>query len=343
MVLLKGEKIEKSFLVAKILDSIDFKVYNNQSIGIIGKSGAGKSTLLRCLSTLELVDSGLIFFKDQSFQNICEDHLRKIRKQFGFIFQHPNLLSNKTVLENILLPFYLFGKNNKEHEERAFYLLKMIKMEDKIKAYPSTLSGGQKQRVAIARALMTKSNLIFCDEFTSALDPHTTDEMLELVRGLKDQLGFSIIFITHDMKVLKNLADYVYVLHEGKVVEKGPIKSIVGCPAHPVTQSFLGTLFHDSIPDFLKEKITPVYEEGAHLVLQLVFHSQSATQPLIATLVRQWGIMPNIIGGSLNTVAHESLGHLIISLPYEIQKLDEIFSFFTHHDVTFKKEGFIRW
>ena len=209
-------------------------------LGIIGRSGAGKSTLIRCLNGLERPDSGEVFIEGREISRLGERELQPLRRRIGMIFQHFNLLSAKTVEDNVALPLKIEGRPKAERLARAAELLDLVGLSEKAKAYPSSLSGGQKQRVGIARALAARPALLLSDEATSALDPETTRSILALLKDINRQLGLTILLITHEMEVIRSIADRVAVIDAGRIVEQGPVWSVFAEPRSEITRSLLG-------------------------------------------------------------------------------------------------------
>ncbi len=212
------------------MEDISFTIDAGDVLGIIGRSGAGKSTLLRCLNGLERLDSGRIWFDGQDIATLSERDLRAARQRMGMIFQHFNLLSAKTVINNVTLPLKLSGVGRAARAKRGMELLELVGLADHAAAYPARLSGGQKQRVGIARALACAPKLLLCDEATSALDPETTLSILDLLRGINRDLGLTIILITHEMNVVRQIADRVLVLAAGTIVEQGRTQDVFRNP-----------------------------------------------------------------------------------------------------------------
>lgn len=231
--------LSRRFGGTQALEDISFTLGRGQVLGIIGRSGAGKSTLLRCLNGLERPDSGKIIISGTDIADKTEAELRAVRQRIGMIFQHFNLLSSRTALENVALPLKLNGIPRAARFARARELLELVGLADKASAYPARLSGGQKQRVGIARALASEPSLLLCDEATSALDPETTQSILELLRGINRKLGLTIILITHEMNVARQIADRVLVLSHGRIVEEGPATEILSAPQAEETKLML--------------------------------------------------------------------------------------------------------
>lgn len=220
--------------VVDALHDVSFSVERGDIYGIIGLSGAGKSTLVRCMNLLEVPTSGKVIVKGKDLLTLSKEELRLERQKIGMIFQHFNLLEQRNVIDNICFPLEIRGISKVKRLERARELLKIVGLEDKEKAYPAQLSGGQKQRVAIARVLANDPDILLCDEATSALDPRTTQTILELLQRINRQSGITIVVITHEMRVVKQICNHVAVLHKGFLKEKGTVKEVF---EHPKTSA----------------------------------------------------------------------------------------------------------
>lgn len=344
---LKVEGICKTFRQSyhseTVLSDVSFEVTKGSIVGIIGKSGAGKSTLLRCLNGLEKPESGKIYFKDIDITSLKAHDLRLLRQEIGVVFQSFNLLSSRTVFQNVALPLELLGIKESGQKDKIEQILKLVGLFHKRDAYPSQLSGGQRQRVAIARALIVDATLLLCDEFTSALDPHTTIEILELLQELNKSLGITIVFVTHDINVVKEIAQKVCVLDHGKIVEKGPVEKIFINPSHPVTKELLSELLKDNLPEFIQHKLHPEGQENDELVLKLVFNNQTSTRPIIAELIQFWKVPLNIMSGNLDHIGQETFGHLVVSLKHNSISSDKIITFLKENHVEVQQLGYIKW
>ena len=231
--------VRRRFGETPALDGISLTVRKGEIFGIIGRSGAGKSTLIRCLNGLERADSGEIHIDGRDIAGLAEQELQPLRRRIGMIFQHFNLLSAKTVEENIALPLKIEGVAKSERLQRARELLDLVGLSDKAKAYPASLSGGQKQRVGIARALAARPALLLSDEATSALDPETTRSILSLLKDINRKLGLTILLITHEMSVIRAVTDRVVVLEHGRIVEQGETEHVFAAPKAELTQRLL--------------------------------------------------------------------------------------------------------
>lgn len=287
------------------LKEIHLLVKKGDVFGIIGMSGAGKTTLMRCLTALERPTEGGVFISGEEITALSGPPLRRARKKIGMIFQHFNLFSSRTVLDNIAYPLELEGVSREQRIERSRELLALVGLAAKESAYPAQLSGGEKQRVAIARALVNNPDVLLCDEATSALDPRTTHAILELLSKLNERLGLTIILITHEMEVIKQICTHVAVLEHGEVVEQGPVEELFARPKHPTTQRFLQNMIHE-FPEHLKK-------ENA-LLLRLSFTKGTAQQPIISRMLRQHAVEVNILLGGIDVLKTETIGNLIVEL-----------------------------
>jgi D-methionine transport system ATP-binding protein len=290
------------------LDNISLIIERKDIYGIIGLSGAGKSTLIRCLARLVAPSFGKILFHGIDFACLNKDELRRFRKKTGMIFQHFNLLSSRTVTGNIAYPLEIADVPKEEQERRINELLGLVGLEEKKTAYPSQLSGGEKQRVGIARALANNPEVLFCDEATSALDPKTTKEILNLLTNINRKLGVTIVLITHEMEVIKQICNKVAVIEQGKIVEEGLVIEVFSEPKHPTTKHFLQKSSHEIPPGFFKGIST-----GCKL-LRLTFKGKVAGEPIISELIRRFNVDANILLGWIDRLQSLTLGTLIIEM-----------------------------
>lgn len=301
------ENLTKRFGANLALKGLDLCVNRGEIYGIIGMSGAGKSTLIRCLTCLEKPSEGHIFLRGEELTALSAQELRAARKQMGMIFQHFNLFSARNAFENITYPLEIEGVSSRERQKRADELLSLVGLKGKGGHYPAQLSGGEKQRVAIARALANRPSILLCDEATSALDPQTTHSILELLRSLNETLGLTILLITHEMEVIKQICTHVAVLEQGEIVEQGSTIDLFTTAKHRTTQRFLQNLTHD-LPDYLLQR-----GEGRE-VLRLSFTGESASQPIICRLMRQFQVDVNILLGGIDRLRTDIVGNLVITL-----------------------------
>jgi D-methionine transport system ATP-binding protein len=290
--------VSKRFGATPAIDGVSFEVRRGEIVGVIGRSGAGKSTLIRCLNGLEKSDSGRIEVLGEDIAPLGERELRRVRLRVGMIFQHFNLLSSKTVADNIALPLKIAGRSPSERHERVRALLWLVGLEDKADAYPARLSGGQKQRVGIARALAADPAILLSDEATSALDPETTASILTLLRDINRKLGLTIVLITHEMSVLRAIAGRVIVLDHGRIIEQGEPGAVFANPQAALTRRLLTSARHDA-PDSkdrdwfasLAEDWTP----GFDTVFRVMLEGELAKRPVLAELTSETGALPVIL------------------------------------------------
>lgn len=329
-----------------MLKGVSLSVNKGEIYGIIGRSGAGKSTLLRCLNGLETPNSGEIYIEQQSLLHTTEPERRKILHKIGTVSQNYNLLSRRTVLQNIALPLEFSGTSPDEITLKTREMAALVGLQDKHDAYPSQLSGGQRQRVAIARALVSDVSLLLCDEFTSSLDPETSLEILSLLQNLNQRLGVTIILITHDMSVVREICHHVCVLDKGIMVESGPVETVLITPQHPVTRSLISNLWMKDLPRTIVECLHEDPQDRDHAVLQLIFSNRSVQQPIIASAVETFHAPINIITANIDHIRDAAFGSLIITLPTQSTKdqkpmLPEILAYFQAHHVSTEILGFI--
>jgi len=287
--------------VVRALDHISLHVAPGEIFGVVGPSGAGKSTLIRCVNLLERPTEGEVTVNGQTLTSLPEADLRRARQQIGLIFQHFNLLSSRTVAGNVAFPLEITGCEKSRRQARVEELLDLVGLTEKANAYPAQLSGGQKQRVGIARALATEPRVLLSDEATSALDPQTTMSILSLLKDLNRRLGLTILLITHEMEVVKQICDHVAILNEGRIVEEGAVHDLIVDPDSRLSQAFF-----------------PRGEEVIHTpgttCAAVTFVGEAADRPVLASLVRRFNIDVNIMGGSIQVIGGRRIGRLQIEL-----------------------------
>ena len=307
---------------------VDLEIKQGEIYGIIGFSGAGKSTLVRCINLLERPTSGKVFLNDIELTSLASKNLREARKKIGMIFQQFNLLASRTVFQNIAYPLKYTGMSEKDIQIRVLELLALVDLTDKEKAYPSQLSGGQKQRVAIARALASNPQILLCDEATSALDPQTTRSILKLLKKLNVELGLTIVVITHEMQVVKEICDKVAVMEKGCVVEKGDVFAIFASPNKKVTEDFINTTSNLSkIDELLEENSDVVALKEGECILKLKYLKKIASEALISQIARKFDIDVNIMFGDIEIIAGSPLGGMVVIVSGEAGKIDEAIQF----------------
>ena len=296
------------------LQALSFEVSRAEVFGIIGRSGAGKSTLLRTINALERPSSGRVLVDGTDVATLDEDALVALRRRIGMIFQHFNLLSSRTVYENVALPLQAAGWRPALVRARVDELLALVGLADKSGAYPAQLSGGQKQRVGIARALVHEPEILLCDEATSALDPETTQSILELLRTINRKLGITIVLITHEMSVIREIADRVLVLEQGRIAELGEVWKVFGNPQHPATRALLAPLQH-GLPDDLRQRLLPDAPAGRHeRILQLTYRGEDGLEPDFPRIAQALGGRVRLLHGGVDRIQGHAQGQLLIAL-----------------------------
>ncbi len=273
------------------LKHVSLSIETGDIYGIIGMSGAGKSTLVRCMNFLEVPSEGKVLIDGKSLSEFSPKELRKEREKIGMIFQHFNLLMQKNVLEKRLLPTVHPGEEKAEARAKALELLEIVGLADRAKAYPAQLSGGQKQRVAIARALASDPQILLCDEATSALDPQTTSSILELLQDINQKFGITIVIITHQMSVVREICTHVAIMKDGEVKEQGLVEEIF---SHPKSQVAKELISKDSGNDVESKKLTQSEIQDGEIV-RIVFSENSAFEPVIANLISTFHEPVNIL------------------------------------------------
>lgn len=289
------------------LDGVDLHVREGEVYGVIGQSGAGKSSLIRCVNLLERPTAGTVSVAGQDLTALAgrgsraSKDLRRARSRIGMVFQHFNLLSSRTVKDNVELPLEILGLSGAERSRKALELLDLVGLADKAKSYPAQLSGGQKQRVGIARALAGDPKVLLSDEATSALDPETTRSILKLLRDLNQQLGLTVLLITHEMDVVKSVCDSAALMENGRIVESGTVTELLATPGSELAAA-LFPVSGDATGD-------------NRTVVDVTFHGEAATQPVISQLSRTYNIDISILGAAMDTVAGKQVGRMRIELP----------------------------
>ncbi len=317
--ILKLDKVSKSYKVASkkkqaesfALGDISFKLMHSEILGLIGKSGAGKSTLLRCLNLLEKPSSGKVIFKEEDLNTLSPSDLRMARQKIGMIFQQFNLLSSRNVFGNVSLPLELAGVSKDKIKAKVDELLGFVGLSDYKIKYPDQLSGGQKQRVAIARALALDPEVLLCDEATSALDPETTKEILQLLKRANTKFKVSIILITHQMEVVKQICHRVGVLDAGKLVEIGSVIGVFMKPKSAAAKKLSQELFTLHLPAELANKLHKTAKKGSQPIIKSIFVGKSAQIPVASVLLEKFGIKTNIIQADLGQVNDQTVGFTV--------------------------------
>lgn len=305
---------EKTEGVAAV-DGVSLAVNAGEIVGIIGRSGAGKSTLVRLINGLETPTSGSVTVGGVAISSLDARGAREARRAIGMVFQHFNLLASRTAADNIALPLEIIGLPKDEIRARVAELLGLVGLTAERDRYPSELSGGQKQRVGIARALAAKPKVLLCDEATSALDPETTHQILDLLARIRRELKLTIMLITHEMAVIKAIADRVVVLERGRVIEEGTTFGIFSAATHPTTRSFLSTLGGASLPESIASRLTQERPPHGQAVVRITFTGPQADQPVLSRITRVLGVDITIVSGQVETIGGRGFGTLIVTVP----------------------------
>lgn len=323
------------------LKNINLTVAPGEIVGVIGKSGAGKSTLIRCVNLLERPTSGSVRVNNVELTDLNPAELRQARHQIGMIFQHFNLLSTRTVFDNVAFPLTLLKKPKNEIDRTVSLLLEKVGLSERCDAYPNQLSGGQKQRVAIARALATKPRVLLCDEMTSALDPETTEDILKLIRTINQELGLSILCITHEMSVIKTIADRVAVIDQGEIVECAGIVDLFKTPQKNITKRLIQSVQKSELPRELQEQLhfEPMVDD--QVVLRLTFLGHATLEPVINEFMRQTKVRVNILQASIEQLRRELIGKMIIAMQLEKKELEMVTKFLEKKGVVVEVMGYV--
>lgn len=327
------ENISKTFETkdgtVEALKNVSLEIDKGEIYGVIGMSGAGKSTLVRCINFLEKPDEGKVLIGGKSLEDYSKKELQKQRERIGMIFQHFNLLMQKTVLENVCFPLYIQKVPKKQARKKAEELLELVGLLEKKNAYPAQLSGGQKQRVAIARALASDPKILLCDEATSALDPQTTSSILELLKDINDKFGITIVIITHQMSVVRKICDRVAIMEDGTLAETGKVGEVFSHPKTKVAKR----LIREDIDTETEENIlaTELIQNGE--IIRITFSENSAFEPVIANLVLTFKEPVNILRASTKNVGGIAKGDMILEFAKDSAHKEEMKKYLREHEI----------
>ncbi|MCS3446575.1 MULTISPECIES: methionine ABC transporter ATP-binding protein [Bradyrhizobium] len=323
------------------LQAIDFAIPRGSITGVIGRSGAGKSSLVRLINGLEKPSSGRVVVDNSEISALAGRELRLAQRSIGMIFQHFNLLSSRTAADNIALPLEIAGWSRADIAVRVAELLELVGIADKYDRYPSELSGGQKQRIGIARALATRPNVLLSDEATSALDPQTTRAILDLLANINRELGVTIVLITHEMSVVRQLAKEVAVIDGGQVVERGHVAEIFTHPRHPVTQAFLSEVIGDSVPVSLASRLSPQPVAGGQAVLRVQVRGTEAGDTVVARLSRELSHDVALLSARIDEIGGQHVGSLILGIPGGEAAARQALAYLSQHDILVERLGYV--
>jgi D-methionine transport system ATP-binding protein len=314
--------VTKTYHNVTAVDNVSLTIPKGEIFGIIGYSGAGKSTLLRCLNLLEKPTEGQVLINKKDLTALSKIEVRKERLKIGMIFQHFHLISSAKVYDNIAFSMLAAGKTKTEIQQRVPELLEMVGLADRADYYPAQLSGGQKQRVGIARALANDPTVLLCDEATSALDPNTTASILKLLKEINQNLGITIVLITHEMEVVQQICHRVAVMEDGKVIEVNEAYELFADPQTPLAKKFVQTVHSLTLPERLLEART-----GS--IVQITFRGDSAEDSIISETINRFSVIVNILHGQISYIQDRPLGVLIVEIKGEQSEIDRAIEYIT--------------
>ncbi|MDB1123210.1 methionine ABC transporter ATP-binding protein MetN [Vibrio algarum] len=323
------------------LVDINLSISQGSIFGVIGSSGAGKSTLIRCVNMLEAPTQGSVVVDGVDLTLLSKSELSEARRNIGMIFQHFNLLSSRTVFNNIALPLELAGINKETINTKVSELLSLVGLADKRDTYPANLSGGQKQRVAIARALASDPKVLLCDEATSALDPATTQSILELLREINRKLNITILLITHEMDVVKGICHQVAIIGDGELVEQGTVGEIFAHPKTELAHSFIRSTLDLSIPEDYQARLQTNRIEGSHPLVRLEFTGETVDAPLMSQISRQFNIDVSILSSDLDYAGGVKFGMMVAELFGSEHDDNAAIAFLKEHKVKVEVLGYV--
>ena len=325
------------------LDNVSLHVPKGQICGVIGASGAGKSTLIRCVNLLERPTHGAVIIDDVDLTQLSDAELVKTRRQIGMIFQHFNLLTSRTVFENVALPLELENKSKAEIQEKTTALLALVGLSDKHNVYPANLSGGQKQRVAIARALASDPKVLLCDEATSALDPSTTQSILKLLKEINRTLGITILLITHEMEVVKRICDQVAVIDKGRLIEQGTVSEIFSNPKTELAQEFISSTFHITLPEEYLENLsdTPKHAKS-YPIIKFEFTGRSVDAPLLSQASKKFGVELSILTSQIDYAGGVKFGFTIAEVEGDEDAITQAKVYLMENNVRVEVLGYVQ-
>lgn len=325
------------------LDNVSLHVPKGQICGVIGASGAGKSTLIRCVNLLERPTHGAVIIDDVDLTQLSDTELVKTRRQIGMIFQHFNLLTSRTVFENVALPLELENKSKAEIQEKTTALLALVGLSDKHNVYPANLSGGQKQRVAIARALASDPKVLLCDEATSALDPATTQSILKLLKEINRTLGITVLLITHEMEVVKRICDQVAVIDKGRLIEQGTVSEIFSNPKTELAQEFISSTFHITLPEEYLENLsdTPKHAKS-YPIIKFEFTGRSVDAPLLSQASKKFGVELSILTSQIDYAGGVKFGFTIAEVEGDEDAITQAKVYLMENNVRVEVLGYVQ-
>ncbi|PSW61839.1 methionine ABC transporter ATP-binding protein MetN [Photobacterium leiognathi] len=323
------------------LSDINLTIQQGTIFGVIGSSGAGKSTLIRCVNLLERPSNGQVIVDGVDLTTLSNQKLTLARRKIGMIFQHFNLLSSRTVFENVALPLELANTDKATIKAKVTELLALVGLEDKHLSYPSNLSGGQKQRVAIARALASDPKVLLCDEATSALDPATTHSILELLQEINRKLNLTILLITHEMDVVKRICSEVAIIGGGKLVEQGSVGDIFSHPKTELAKDFIRSTLDLSIPADYQARMTPTQVENSFPLIRLEFTGASVDAPLISQVTRKFNLDISILSSDMDYAGGVKFGLMLAEFFGDHTAVNDAVDFLRQNKVNVEVLGYV--
>ncbi|OFS63117.1 MULTISPECIES: methionine ABC transporter ATP-binding protein [Nosocomiicoccus] len=332
------ENVSKTFnrkgVTTEALKNVSLDIKEGEIYGIVGFSGAGKSTLLRTINHLTTPTSGEVIVDGKHLKKANSKEIREIKKDIGMIFQHFNLLNSKTVFKNVAMPLILSGTPKEEIEKRVNELLDFVGLKDKAQNYPDELSGGQKQRIGIARALATQPKILLCDEATSALDPETTASILSLLKRVNEEYNITILLITHEMSVVREICDKVAIMENGEVIESGSVFDIFSNPSTRTGVKFVNTVMHSEVPDFVLRLLS---DDIKRHIYRLNFIADSAGQPVLSQLSKRYDVEASVLFGNITELQRTPFGNLIVEFIGEAEEIEKVKAFLTEQEVLYSE------
>ena len=323
------------------LKNISLEVKEGEIFGVIGRSGAGKSTLMHCINMLERPNTGTVIVNRLNLTVMGERELRLARRHMGMIFQHFNLLTSRTAYQNISLPLEIAGYSAEEIRLKVSPILEMTEVARFVNQYPSQLSGGQKQRVAIARALANSPKILLCDEATSSLDPRSTQQIFELLKNINQELGITILLITHEMDVVKSICDRVAVLHEGEIIEQRQVLDLFTTPQTQVAKEFVKASSRLEIPRSLRRQLSSKPTDPCGTLLRISYHGETASQPIIGFLIQQYRVIINIIQANIETIQDQTVGIMVVEIRGEGSSVKKAITFLERNGLSVEILGYV--
>nr|WP_206085040.1 methionine ABC transporter ATP-binding protein [Megasphaera hexanoica] len=324
------------------MKGISLTIHDGEIFGIIGKSGAGKSTLVRCINMLEKPTTGKVIIDDKELTAMSDSQLRAERKNIGMIFQHFNLLSSRTVFDNIAFPLELAGASKEIIRSKVDSLLELVGLSDRQFNYPSQLSGGQKQRVGIARALASDPKILLCDEATSALDPQTTKSILELLKDINKRLGITIVIITHEMAVIKEICDRVAVIEGGVIKEQGRVIDVFTNPQSETMKEFVKSVINMELPEGIKKLgVTNQPSPDRDMLVRFRFKGAATNEPLVVNVARKFNLDVSVLYGNIDYIQDVPFGYLIVVIMGDMKAQTEAYSYIKTQPIESEVLGYV--